>query len=222
MDGHFAADCPQKSFGLPGARALRQELCAVRHELNAAQEARRDAQAAAAAAETVAPALPLLPEPKRRRMRGKQPNPYPPLDEEADQVAGPAARRWNQMSGVSLAAQSNTGHGSQRRSFQVNVAGKVVGKSKVYIPFRTWTTSDTLPCNSAECWRKPDGQTLVFCGQDVCAYAAAKACRSELLALRPDRRKRTRASEEQVVEGEAASGTLEDWSRRWLSSTAQH
>ena len=86
--GHLASACPIKYQGLPGTRALRENLAAAENGIRAAQEALRVAEVAYAVQEVTArqqgpeesvrPALPAEAR-VRRRLRGKQSNPQQEL-----------------------------------------------------------------------------------------------------------------------------------------------
>ena len=111
-----------------------------------------------------------------------------------------------------------------RRCFQVTTAkaAELGVKSKAYLYFTEDTAPGTLPCGSAACWVKAPGVALASCGRDVCVFAAACTMHSELLDLRPDRRRRrgseaSEAEEELGEEGEEAqeNGSLQTWKERW-------
>jgi hypothetical protein len=151
--------------------------------------------------------------PFRRRLRGKQSAPqYPRLRNRV--VQEPLAHDWSRVVGVSHSAQTNADFGA-RRSFQVSVARAQVAVTKLYFRYQRVTLPGMQPCGSAECWQKAPGQALNFCGRDVCAYDAATTCHAELLAARPDKRRRL---SEAGPDEEAAvpPGDLESWKTRWL------
>ena len=241
---HLIQPCTVQNEGLPGIRALRENLAVAEDALRTARAAAQDAENALHSAQDRAHAAQdAVSDGSHVEVEAVPPPPHveaPPQPLSADvpilpvvpkrrlrfkqrsrqygqQVETGNQMRWKRVQGVSLTAQSNLSRGSHRLSFQVNLHNMV--PSKLYFRFNRWTSPDTQPCNSQTCWRKADGKALDFCGRDICAYDAAITCRAELLSARPDGRKRSRGCREGLADPGTVGEALQAWKRRWVMRT---